>query len=296
MNAVPIVRHPVPNGLPARAGAGLKSTHCRQILEQRPALGFFEVHAENYFCAGGPAHRHLEAVRGEYPLSIHGVGLSLGGGAAPDRAHLQQLQRLLARYEPEEFSEHLAWCNGAGGFLNDLLPLPYTPAALQRVCEHIDIVQSALGRRLLLENPATYLRFSDSCIPEPEFLATIATRTGCGLLLDVNNVYVSAVNHGYDAHDYLEGFAFDHVAEIHLAGHTRRIEAQGAAVLIDTHGTPVDTAVWSLYETVLRHTGPLPTLIEWDSDVPDWRVLYRETQRAQRRLDGEWSDATAIMG
>jgi len=271
--------------LPATAGTALKPEHYAAILAESPGVGFFEVHAENFFCAGGPRHRYLTTFRERYPLSMHGVGLSLGGADAPDPAHLSRLRELIARYEPQAFSEHLAWSRGPQGHLNDLLPLPYTQQALALVATHIDQVQSALGRRILIENPATYLRFRDDGMGEVEFLRQLAMRSGCGLLLDLNNVHVSATNHGYDAHDYLRAFPLQAVGEIHLAGHAQHTDADGQPLLIDSHDAPVDPAVWSLYESCLELTGPLPTLVEWDSHLPTWHALHDEAAQAQRRID-----------
>jgi uncharacterized protein (UPF0276 family) len=271
--------------LPRAAGLCLKAEHYAEVLAAGAGVAFLEVHAENYFHAGGPAHRHLEAIRARHALSIHGVALSLGGSDAPDPGHLARLRELLGRYEPQEFSEHLAWTAAAGVYLNDLLPLPYTPASLDRICEHIDATQTALGRRLLLENPATYLRFTASEIPETEFLALIAARTGCGLLLDVNNVQVCAVNHGFDASAYIDAFPLSQVGQIHLAGHARNHDAAGNLLLIDAHDRAVDPAVWSLYEYTLARSGPLPTLIEWDNALPAFVVLREQAAQAQRRLE-----------
>jgi uncharacterized protein (UPF0276 family) len=270
--------------LPSTAGVSLKPEHHAAILARDPGVGFFEVHAENFFCAGGPRHRLLTSFRERHPLSIHGVGLSLGGAGAPDTRHLAQLRQLLARYQPQEFSEHLAWCHGPQGYLNDLLPLPYTRESLALVIDHVDQVQNALGRRILIENPATYLRFQGEEMPETAFLAELVAGSGCGLLLDINNVHVSAVNHGYDPRAYLAAVPLASVGEIHLAGHARDVDAEGHALLIDSHDGPVDPAVWSLYEHCLSLTGPLPTLIEWDSNLPDWDVLRAEADKAQHRL------------
>jgi uncharacterized protein (UPF0276 family) len=270
--------------IPVRAGVGLKSEHYRVILESEPAVGFFEVHAENYMGAGGPPHRYLEAIRSRYPISLHGVGLSIGADRALDRDHLMRLKALCARYEPDLFSEHLAWSSHGANYLNDLLPLPYTGQTLARICEHIDQVQETLGRRMLLENPATYVRFVQSTIPEVEFLAAIAARTGCGLLLDVNNVYVSAVNHDFDPFAYLAAFPVEAVAEVHLAGFAESEDDAGHPLLIDNHGSAVREAVWTLYAHALERLGPVPTLIEWDNDVPAWPTLLAEADLADRAL------------
>jgi uncharacterized protein (UPF0276 family) len=270
--------------LPAAAGIGFKAGHFREIIETPQPLGFFEVHAENYMGAGGAPHAQLSALRERYALSIHGVGLSIGSTQPLDRAHLARLKALCDRYEPESFSEHLAWSTHGDVFFNDLLPLPYNEDTLALVCAHVDETQTALGRQMLLENPSTYLQFAESNIPEVEFLKAIAERTGCGLLLDVNNVFVQAKNHATDARDYLNQFPLDRVREIHLAGHDEQTDGTGAPLLIDAHGTPVAEPVWTLYEEVLARTGPVATLIEWDNDVPAWPVLRAEAERAGRML------------
>jgi uncharacterized protein (UPF0276 family) len=267
--------------LPKRGGVGLKADHVEQILAQRPDLGFFEIHAENYMGDGGPAHRRLEAIRALYPLSLHGVGLSIGSPRPLDKNHLERLAALAERYEPGLFSEHLAWSSHDQGFLNDLLPLPYTGETLATVCDHIDETQEALGRRMLLENPSTYLLFAESTISETDFLAEIARRTGCGLLLDVNNVIVCATNHGFDAIAYLDAFPLRHVGEIHLAGYAEAEDDSGRPLLIDAHDSPVRDGVWALYAETIRRLGPTPTLIEWDNDVPAWPVLLAEARRAE---------------
>ncbi len=275
----------MPHALPAAAGTALKPEHYAAILAESPGVGFFEVHAENFFCDGGPRHRWLTAFRERFALSIHGVGLSLGGTQAPDAAHLARLRQLLARYQPQAFSEHLAWCHGPQGHLNDLLPLPYTRESLRRVATHVDQVQDTLGRRILIENPATYLRFRHDAIGEAAFLRELGAMTGCRLLLDLNNVHVSAVNHGYDARAYLRALPPQAVGEINLAGHARHADSYGQPLLIDSHDAPVSAAVWELYANCLALTGPLPTLIEWDSQLPDWSVLRSEAAQAQQQLD-----------
>ena len=269
--------------LPARAGVGFKPEHFADIRASRAPVGFFEVHAENYMGAGGLPHAQLTALRADHALSIHGVGLSIGGGAGLDRDHLRRLRALCDRYEPESFSEHLAWSSHGADYLNDLLPLPYTDDTLRIVAAHVDQVQEVLGRRMLLENPSTYVLFEQSTIPEPEFLAEVARRTGCGLLLDVNNVHVSATNHRCDPVGYLAAFPLDLVGEIHLGGHAVE-ELPSGPLLIDAHGTPVDAAVWDLFAAVIARTGPLPTLVEWDNDLPDWPVLMAEAARAEAVL------------
>ncbi|MBX3547577.1 MAG: DUF692 domain-containing protein [Xanthobacteraceae bacterium] len=270
-------------GIPDRAGVGLKPEHYREILEQNPDVGYFEVHAENYMGAGGPPHAYLEAIRKRYPLSLHGVGLSIGAAGPLDRAHLSRLKALNERYEPGLFSEHLAWSTHESEFFNDLLPVPYTQETLDIVCRHIDEVQTTLRRQMLLENPSVYVLFEESEIPETEFLALIAARTGCGLLLDVNNVEVSANNAGYDAAKYIDSFPVEHVGEIHLAGNAVA-EGEGERLLIDAHGSPVEDSVWGLYRGALSRTGPVPTLIEWDNDVPSWPRLLGEAQKAEAEL------------
>ncbi len=278
--------HPrIAAAVPARAGAGLKAEHVAEILETRPEVGFFEVHAENYMGAGGVPHRQLEAIRCDYPVSLHGVGLSIGGEGQLDRDHLERLQALNTRYEPGLFSEHLAWSTHDTTYYNDLLPVPYDEMTLQRVCDHIDEVQEVMGRRMLLENPSTYVAFEQSTMSELDFLREITRRTGCGLLLDVNNVHVSCVNHQRSAEDYVAAFPMDAVGELHLGGHAPDTDDEGRPLLIDAHDREVDEAVWALYEQVLRRSGPLPTLIEWDNDVPAWSVLMAEAQEADGILD-----------
>jgi uncharacterized protein (UPF0276 family) len=272
------------SNLPASAGVGFKAEHFREIIESPQPLGFFEVHAENYMGAGGAPHAQLTALRERYALSIHGVGLSIGSMQPLDREHLARLKSLCDRYEPESFSEHLAWSTHDDVYFNDLLPLPYCEETLAHICAHIDEVQSTLGRQMLLENPSTYVQFGESTIPEVEFLGAIAERTGCGLLLDVNNVFVQAKNHATDAREYLKHFPLDRVREIHLAGHDEQTDDAGAPLLIDAHGTPVAEPVWTLYGEVLARTGPVATLIEWDNDVPAWPVLLAEAERAGKML------------
>ena len=277
---------PVICNLPPRAGVGFKPVHFRDILAAAQPIGFFEVHAENYMGAGGPPHAQLGALRERYALSVHGVGLSIGSTAPLDREHLARLKTLWARYQPQSFSEHLAWSSHGGVYFNDLLPLPYTPQTLVRVAEHIDEVQTALGRIMLLENPSSYLRLAESVIPEVDFLAELARRTGCGLLLDVNNVFVSATNNGTDPRSYLDAFPLDRVKEIHLGGHARETDDAGRALLIDAHGSPVADEVWTLYAGVVARTGPVATLIEWDNDVPDWATLVAQVVAAEEILAG----------
>jgi uncharacterized protein len=271
--------------LPLKAGAGFKPAHFAAIAAAPQPVGFFEVHAENYMGAGGPPHMQLRFLRENYPLSIHGVGLNLGSCGRLDPAHLARLKQLCDRYEPESLSEHLAWSFCAGVFFNDLLPLPYTEANLAAVIEHMNEAQTFLQRRLLLENPATYLRFEESTIPETEFLAEVARVTGCGLLLDVNNVFVAARNHALNVQDYLESFPLELVGEIHLAGHFETTDGLGSPLCIDAHDSPVIEDVFALFDGVIARTGPLPTLIEWDNEVPKWPVLRAEVLAAQEHLD-----------
>ncbi|WP_083872929.1 DUF692 domain-containing protein [Agrobacterium albertimagni] len=278
-------RHGTAARLPCRAGAGFKPQHADAILADDFRIGFLEVHAENYMGAGGHPHRILTRMREDFPLSIHGVGLSIGSPTGLDPKHLLRLKTVVDRYQPEQVSEHLAWSTHDSQFLNDLLPVPYDQATLDRVCDHIDQVQEALGRRMLLENPSTYLGFEASTMSETDFIRAIARRTGCGLLLDINNVHVSATNHGYGARDYLADFPLLCVEEIHLAGHAEDIDDAGLPLLIDSHDRPVDDLVWDLYAHVIGRLGPLPTLIEWDNEVPDWHVLKREAQLAEAILD-----------
>ena len=273
-----------PSELPRHAGVGFKPEHFAAINVERQPIGFFEVHAENYMGAGGPPHAQLGRLRGDYALSIHGVGLSIGSMQPLDTEHLARLKIVCDRYEPESFSEHLAWSSHDTTFLNDLLPLPYTEATLARVCDHIDQVQVILGRQMLLENPATYLLFEESTIEETEFLADVARRTGCGLLLDVNNVFVAATNHHMDARAYLERFPVQWVREIHLSGHSETVDDSGAPLLIDSHDTPVKDPVWALYEELIGRIGPVASLVEWDNDVPEWPVLRAEAEAAEAIL------------
>ena len=268
-------------GLPYRAGLGLKTEHFTEVLETRPDIGFFEVHAENYMVAGGPFHHYLGLIRAQYPLSLHGVGLSIGGEGALDREHLARLATLIERYQPQSFSEHLAWSSHGPVFLNDLLPLAYDASTLERVCAHVDQVQSTLKRPMLLENPSTYLQFQRSTLDETDFISEIVRRTGCGLLLDVNNVYVSCINHQRDPLTYIDALPLHAVGEIHLAGFAEDTDSLGDRLLIDDHGAPIDNAVWQLYAQVLARTGAVATLIERDNQVPAFSVLQTEARQAE---------------
>lgn len=277
------------NPIPAAAGIGLKAQHYREILETDPPLGWFEVHPENYMGAGGPPHHYLTRIRERYPLSLHGVGLSLGSAGGLDPDHLRRLKTLVDRYEPGLVSEHLSWSVFDGAYLNDLLPLPLTEEALTHVAAHVDEMQTALGRRVLVENPSAYVRVRNDTMSEPEFLTELARRTGCGLLLDINNVYVSARNHGFDTGAYLDAIDPALVGEMHLAGHAvERID--GHELRIDDHGSEVCDAVWTLYASFIAYAGAKPTLIEWDTDVPELGTLLREAARAQTVLDAHAQD------
>ncbi len=264
--------------LPLRAGIGLKTIHYPDVLAQingPTQIGFVEVHAENYMAAGGPSHHYLSEIRANLALSIHGVGLSIGAHGPLDEAHIERLVQICKRYQPQSFSEHLAWSTHGGRFLNDLLPVPYDDEALAQVSDHVDQLQNALGRRILLENPSTYIAFESSALSEIDFLSEVARRSGCGLLLDVNNVYVSANNHAFDPAAYIDAFPMESVGQIHLAGFSID-DSPGPRLLIDAHGSAVDAAVWPLYRRALARSGPLPTLIEWDNDVPAYAVLMAE--------------------
>lgn len=280
-----------PSTIPDRAGVSFKAQHAAAVREGLADVGWFEVHPENYMVAGGERLAMLEAVRRDHPLSLHGVGLSLGGAERLDADHLRALRRLADRFEPGLVSEHIAWSAWAGVYFADLLPAPLTAEALSFLCRNIDQAQEALGRRILIENPSHYLTLPGADIPEAEFLAAAARRTGCGLLIDVNNVYISATNIGIDAEAYLDALPGDRVGEIHLAG----FSVDGNAthrLLIDTHGAAVAEPVWTLYERLIRRIGPRPTLLEWDTDVPEWAVLQAECDRAQARLDAaRWAGA-----
>ncbi|MNF45036.1 hypothetical protein D3C84_261590 [compost metagenome] len=272
------------NQLPPRAGLGLKSEHFTQVLDSSPDIGFFEVHAENYMVAGGPFHHYLGLIRDQYPLSLHGVGLSIGAEGPLDTRHLERLAGLIERYQPHSFSEHLAWSSHGPVFLNDLLPLAYDESTLNRVCEHIDQVQTRLKRPMLLENPATYLQWRQSNLSETDFINAVVRRTGCGLLLDVNNVYVSCINHQRDPLAYIDALPLHAVGEIHLAGFAEDTDSLGDRLLIDDHGAPIDNAVWTLYQQVLERIGPVGTLIERDHQIPALSVLCDEARQADELL------------
>lgn len=267
------------SSIPSQTGIGLRAPHMAEILAQKPAVGFLEAHSENYFGAS-PARHQLLQLRAHYDISLHGVGLSLGRADDLDKQHLQQVADLVNEVQPLFVSEHIAWSGFAHTHVPDLLPLPMTEEALDILCAHIDQVQTFLGRQILVENPSSYVRFTQSDMPEPAFLATLAKRTGCGLLLDINNIFVSAHNTGFDAADYLTSLDTDAVREIHLAGYQENTMADGETLYIDTHGKPVYPAVWKLYEQALAQFGDVPTLVEWDSDIPPLQTLLNEAAKA----------------
>ena len=270
--------------IPAAAGIGLRFPHHQAVLDTRPDVAWFEVHTENYL-GGGKACAYLEAIRRDYPLSLHGVGLSLGSVDAVDETHLERVALAVERFQPALVSEHLSWNVVDNTYLADLLPLPMTEEALEVACRNIDRVQSRLRRQILIENPSSYLRFAHSSIPEWTFLAAVAKRTGCRILCDVNNVYVSAWNHGWDALAYLDALPAKAVAEIHLAGHAERRLDEGRILRIDDHGSRVAPEVWTLYAAALDRFGPIPTVIEWDTAIPALGVLQDEAAHAQAHLD-----------
>jgi uncharacterized protein (UPF0276 family) len=271
-------------GLPHAPGVGYKPQHFDDLQRDPGPVEWLEVHAENYMGDGGRPLAQLAALAERFALSVHGVGLSIGGDQPLDKAHLQRLKRLCDRVEPASFSEHLAWSTHGSEFLNDLLPLPYTEQTLRTVTDHIDELQEILGRQMLLENPSSYLAFEESTMSETDFLKEVTRRTGCGLLLDVNNVFVSATNLGLRAKDYIDAFPTDRVGEIHVGGHHEDEDEHGAPLLIDSHDNPVVDPVWTLLDYTLEQTGPAPVLVEWDNDVPDWPVLRAEAGRAARAL------------
>ncbi len=269
---------------PVLAGLGLKARHAAGLLAGQAAVDFLEIHAENFMGCGGPALRQLERLRERLPLSVHGVGLSIGSEGPLDLAHLARLADVVERFEPRWVSEHLAWSSHGGFFLNDLLPLPCDAATLDRVCDHVDQVQQRLQRPLLIENPSTYVEFDGSTMSEAQFLCELVRRTGCGLLLDVNNAYVSGINHGRDPWALIEALPGEAVGEIHLAGFAEDLDGAGDRLLIDHHGAPVHDAVWSLYRRTIERIGPRPTLIERDNDIPALDVVAHEVARAREAL------------
>jgi uncharacterized protein (UPF0276 family) len=272
-------------GLPPKVGVGFKPVHFAAISTDAMPPAFVEVHAENYMGAGGAPLEQLRRVRQRLPLSLHGVGLSIGGPEPLDEAHLARLAGLIEHFQPGAFSEHLAWSSHGGTYFNDLLPIAYDTPALVRVCDHVDRVHERLGVRMLLENPATYVEFEASTFAETAFLSEIVRRTGCGLLLDVNNVYVTCSNHGRNTRAYIDGLPLSAVGEIHLAGHSTDSDADGELLLIDSHDGPVADPVLDLFAYALRHTGPVPTLIEWDNRVPGYSLLCAEAIKATRVME-----------
>src|SRR5262245_19465508 len=272
---------PLHTGEGLRAGVGLRAIHHAEILASSPPVGWFEAHSENYFARGGALPRLLGRIRERYPLSFHGVGLSIGSTDPLERAHLDHIGRLVRDFEPVLVSEHLSWSSNGGRFTNDLLPMPYTEESLRHMIDRVRQVQDFLGRQILIENVSSYLRFSSSSIAEWDFLGALAHESGCGILLDVNNVYVSAVNHGFDAFAYLKALPRHAVREMHLAGHSTRL-FDGREVRIDTHDGPVCDDVWQLYAAAVDRFGHVPTLIEWDSNIPELTVLAAEAHKADR--------------
>jgi hypothetical protein len=266
--------------IPAKAGIGLRAPHVHEFLATLPKVGWVEVHSENYFGDGGQSLSLLERVRQHYPVSLHGVGLSLGSSDELSTEHLRSLKALVQRIEPGFVSDHISWSSLEGHYFNDLLPLPYTKESLDIICDHIDQTQAFLGRRILVESVSSYLQYDHSTMAEPEFVAQLASRTGCGILLDVNNVYVSAVNHGFDAYAYLHAIPQAAVQEFHLAGHSKT-----ETLLLDTHSAPVSEPVWGLYETALARFGAIPSLIEWDTDIPALAVLLNEAGKAEYLME-----------
>lgn len=276
--------------IPAKAGIGLRFQHHQVVLDTRPDVAWMEVHTENYMGGGTPL-RYLDAIRRDTPISLHGVGLSLGSAEGIDPAHLERIRKVAERIEPGLMSEHIAWNVVGGVYLADLLPLPMTEEALEVVCRHVDQTQTYLKRRILVENPSTYIAFGSSIIPEWEFMAAVAARTGCGILCDVNNICVSAHNHGWDASGYIAALPPDAIGEIHLAGHSIKTLADGSTLRIDDHGSRVSDEVWALYRQALGRFGAVPTLIEWDNDVPPLEVLLQEAGRAGRLIGNSGRDS-----
>ena len=283
---------PTPSGLgpgliPAQAGVGLRAQHYREFLETQPMAGWLEVHPENYFAAGGKPLHFLEQLRAHYPLSLHGVGLSIGSTDSLNTRHLDKLKELIQRFEPTLVSEHISWGSVGGRYHNDLLPLPYTEEALEHMVVRVSQVQDYLGRQILVENISSYLEYELSTIPEWEFMTALARRAGCGLLLDINNIYVNACNHGFAATTFVDAIPVELVQEIHLAGFTLNTFSDGGQMLIDTHSRPVCEAVWALYRQAIQRCGPVATLIEWDADLPPLTVLLAEASRADAIIQEE---------
>lgn len=266
---------------PKQSGVSFKPQYFSALIEQKPQIGFVEIHAENYLSAGGPLRHYLQQVRQYYPVTVHGVGLSIGGEAPINREHLERVANLVERIEPLVFSEHLAWSNYDDAFLNDLLPIPYTNAHLERTCRHIEQIQERLGRVLLMENPSTYVTFAQQDYSETEFISEMVRRTGCDLLLDINNVAVSCFNHHSDPATYLAHFPLHAVSQIHLAGYHLDIQPE-LTLRIDSHDTPIQADVWQLYQQTLSLTGDIGTLIEWDSQLPPLDELLSQAYHADR--------------
>lgn len=267
--------------LPDTIGIGLKPSHYEEILQGDHGLNWFELHPENFMGQGGLPHKCLSEIRADYDISMHGVGMSLGSAGGVNSEHLARLKTLVDRYQPAQVSEHIAWSHGASGiFHNDLLPLPYTFESMEILCRNIDQVQDALGRQILVENPSAYMQFEHSEMPEPQYIAEVQKRTGCGLLLDVNNVYVSGVNNEFDPESYLDDYPLFAVGEIHLAGHSKE-SIVGGTLLVDDHGSEVADDVWQLFQYVTEKLQrPVPTLIEWDTDVPEFSRMLVEVEKA----------------
>ena len=278
--------------IPAQAGIGLRSPHHEAMLSQRPSVGWLEAHSENFFSRGGTHIDQLERLRTHYPLSLHGVGLSLGSTDPLDRIHLENLKRIVARFEPALVSEHLSWSSVEGRFANDLLPMPYTEEAVRHIAARIDQVQNELGREILVENVSSYVQFECSRLTESEFVGSVVAESQCALLLDLNNIYVAGFNHRFDPFDYLKAMPASAIREVHLGGHTR-VPFGNGEMLIDTHSTHVCDDVWALYAAAIQRFGNIPTLIEWDSELPSLEVLAAEAHRADQvrllalRLSGE---------
>ncbi|MBL0317863.1 MAG: DUF692 domain-containing protein [Alphaproteobacteria bacterium] len=270
--------------LPVSSGIGLRGIHVSEVLQSRPNIPWLEVHSENFFIEGGPLLANLEAIAQHYPLSFHGVGLSLGSASGLDLNHLATLKKLVCHFSPALVSEHISWSRVGETVMNDLLPIPYTEESLAIVCDHVNQVQDCLRRTLLVENPSSYIAYNHSTLLEWEFMAEVSQKTGCGILLDVNNIYVSSQNHGFDALTYIHYLNPAMIHEIHLAGHHVEL-VEGYPLHIDTHSTHVCNDVWELYAQTLKHTGPKPTLIEWDSEIPSLSVLMDEAAKAQMILE-----------
>ena len=276
--------------IPAQAGVGLKPQHYDSIIDAQPQVAWFEIHPENYFAKGGLSHRALSRIREDYPLSMHGVGMSLGSEDGLDKNHLTQIKSLLDRYHPALFSEHLSWPRYQQYYSNDLLPIPYTNEALAVFKDNVNTAQDMLNRQILIENPSSYFMLQNNDYTEWDFLVTLCRQTGAGILLDINNIYVSAINHGFNAQQYIESIPAELVGEIHLAGHAEEEHSFGQ-LLIDDHGSEVKDTVWELYTQVIESIGPRPTLIEWDTNIPDWEILIQEARQAELILQNEVSVA-----